>query len=187
MADLTKTKITAQAFYELYEETTEQIELIGGEVIMSPAAKDIHGEVVIELVLLIGYFVKANKLGHLRTAPNDVHFSEEDVVQPDIHFISYENTGCKKEDDGYWHGAPDLIIEVLSPGTTRLDRVKKYQLYQNYGVQEYWIVDPIEKFIEVYGLVSGVYQRQGAYTEKDTLTSNVLAGFSTDLSLVFLY
>lgn len=185
MADLTRTKLTAAEFYEMFPETTAQIELIEGEVIVSPSAKDIHGEIVLNLILLVGNHVKAHELGQMRTAPNDVHLSATEIVQPDIHFVSKENSVCKKGEDGYWHGAPDLVIEILSPGTMKLDRVTKFELYQKHGVREYWIVDPLENFIEVYVLDGGQYRRHGAYTETETLTSVVLPELTLTLAEVF--
>ncbi|MBZ0309158.1 MAG: Uma2 family endonuclease [Anaerolineae bacterium] len=185
MSSLDRVKITARQFYELYDEASEPIELIDGEVIVSPAPRDIHQRVLRKLVALFSVPVDEASLGELRMSPSDVHLDEYDVVQPDLFFVSKDNPNCQLGEDDYWHGAPDLCLEVLSASTRKLDRVTKFGLYQKHGVREYWIVDTLDRFIEVYVLDGETYRRHGTYTEKDTLTSVILPELVIQLSQVF--
>ncbi len=184
MADLTRTKITAAEFYEMFPETTEPIELIEGEVIVSPAPLYIHQKILRKITVAFSLVVDTKELGEVVMAPSDVHLDEENVVQPDLFFVAKDNPNCKVL-VGYWYGAPDLCVEILSKASVRMDRVKKFGLYQKHGVREYWIVDPLENFIEVYVLDGGQYRRHGAYTETDTLTSVVLPELTLNLADVF--
>jgi Uma2 family endonuclease len=82
-------------------------------------------------------------------------------------------------------GAPDLVVEILSPATAEKDRIFKSRLYAKYGVQEYWIVDPKEKTIEVLTLGKQGYERAGLYRRDETLTSKLLPGLQISLTEVF--
>ena len=125
MADMTRTKMTAAEFSQL-PESNKIIELINGEVVMAPSPIDRHQKHLRRLDLALG-----NKIdvGEWRFAPMDVHLDEFNVVQPDMFWVSPDNTTCHLIDN-YWHGAPDLIIEILSPGTTRQDRKTKYEAWR---------------------------------------------------------
>lgn len=104
------------------------------------------------------------------------------VVQPDLSIV------CNKEklDDKGCNGAPDMIIEVLSPSSVKLDRWKKYQLYEKAGVNEYWLVDPINNSVEIHLLVDAQYKFQGVFTKDDTVSVNLFPGFKLDLNQVFV-
>jgi Uma2 family endonuclease len=125
-------------------------QLINNQIIMSPAPLDIHQKILDKLYRLLGNFVEKNNLGETRVAPYDVYFSVRNVYQPDIIFISNENS-INIQKDGL-HGAPDLIIEVLSPSTAKYDLEDKKDCYERYGVKEYWIVDPATKSTQGYAL-----------------------------------
>lgn len=85
----------------------------------------------------------------------------------------------------YVVGASDLIVEVFSPSTARRDKEYKFHLYEKYGVREYWMVDPVNQYVEVYVLQEGVFVRQGVYDEADTFTSPVLGDKVVEVRLVF--
>jgi Uma2 family endonuclease len=106
------------------------------------------------------------------------------VAQPDVFWVSSENEKCKLRDDGYWYGPPDLIVEVLSPGTARQDKVTKFAIYERHGVREYWIADPVYQNIEVWTLADGRYTRLGLFRVGDTFTSPVL-NQPVDVSAIF--
>jgi Uma2 family endonuclease len=180
-----KQRITAQEYAEMYPETTQSMELIDGEVMTPPAPFDIHGEIVYKLMLRIGIVVITQDLGTMRTAPNDVYFDDYNVVQPDVFYIAKENSHCRREADGYLHGAPDLCVEVLSSSTARRDRDSKFKLYQKHGVREYWLVDPDAQFIEVYVLMDGAFKQAGIYGKGESFTSSVLPQLSLKLDEVF--
>ncbi len=177
MVDATKTRMTAKEFMEL-PESNLPIELIDGELIVSPAPKDPHQAA---LGQIYGYLVRVNVGGQLRLAPLDVHFDDENVTQPDLFWVSGTESLCKLGDDGYWYGAPDLVIEVLSPGTQGKDRGKKFNLYERYGVREYWLVDVVAKFIEVHRLENQKFIRVGVFELKEKFISAVLNNLEIDV------
>ena len=82
-------------------------------------------------------------------------------------------------------GAPDLVVEILSPSTARRDWRDKFDLYQSHGVKECWLVDPVSRMVWVFLLTDGVFEEAGRYGEDDTMTSPTLEGFGVDLSEVF--
>lgn len=112
----------------------------------------------------------------------DVVLSEINVLQPDILFISQDRLSILEE-DCIW-GAPDLVVEVLSPSTSHLDRGVKKELYARFGVREYWIVDPGARSAEVLSLTPG-YQTTGTFVSPSRLLSPLLPGLSIDLELIF--
>ncbi|HLA45140.1 MAG TPA: Uma2 family endonuclease [Aggregatilineales bacterium] len=186
MADITKIeRMTTAEYMQKYPETEQLMELIEGEVCMSPAPHDDHQYISGELYSVIRAIVKQFAAGDIRYSPTDVHLDDYNIVQPDIFYVSNNNDRCNRTDAGYWHGAPDLVIEILSPGTSRRDRVDKFALYEKHGVREYWIVEPQGNFIEVYVLHEGKYQRQGAYKENESFTSTVVPQLTVQITNVF--
>jgi len=149
--------------YELYE----------GELQMVPSPSVTHQRLCRNLEFLLGEFVNSHQRGEVLHAPLDVLFSEETFVQPDIVFVSRERSHIIAPE--HITGAPDLVIEVLSPGTERRDRTYKLQLYCRYGVRECWLVDPETETIEVLGLSSEGTQFRGRYGAHDIVSSQVLA------------
>jgi len=120
-------------------------------------------------------FVKKNNLGVVLAAPFEVHLSEDTrPVQPDILFIRTERqplAGAK-----FFSGAPDLVVEVISPSSVKTDRYDKFNAYEQYGVMEYWLVDPKGQTIEVYILSGGEYALLGQFAGEEVVESQVLAG-----------
>lgn len=147
-------KTLMEVFQMLPEGTLAQ--LINNQIVMSPAPSDPHQEVSAEIHTQLHFFVKRNKLGKTRAAPYDVYLNRRNAYQPDIVFISNENLH-KIKDNGL-HGAPDLVIEILSPATWRIDKEDKKDEYERSGVKEYWMVDPTDKTTEGFQLVNGEFQ-----------------------------
>ena len=174
-------QMKADAFLALPESSTPT-ELVEGAVIVSPAPKVSHQITLSKLVTLINALVPD---GLVLFAPTDVYFDENNVVQPDLLWISEGNTGCQLVEDAYWKGPPDLIIEVLSPGSARRDKQEKFNLYQKYWVKEYWIADPAYGVIEVWQLENAEYKRLGVFGKDDTFTSAVLGRQVIELTGVF--
>ena len=135
--------------YELLPEGDRR-ELIEGDFYVVPAPSIRHQTVAANLGMNLRDFVRRNHLGTVLWAPTDVVLSMENVVQPDILYVSNERREIITEDNV--EGAPDLVIEILSPGTAERDRELKLALYTRYGVREYWIVDPEESTVQVMGL-----------------------------------
>ncbi len=158
-------------------------ELIGGELLLVPAPKTIHQEASRKLIQIIGVFIDQQKLGKLFHAPTDVVLSEMDKPQPDILFISANRLDIITED--YIKGAPDLVIEILSPSTSSLDKVRKSKLYYRYGVKEYWIVDPNDKSVQVFTRGEKNWNLFEAYGANQTLLSPLLPGLEIQLNDIF--
>jgi len=178
----TKIKFTYKDYKSLPESETKRYELIEGELIMVPSPVTYHQRISRKLEFLLEDFVEKNKLGEIFYAPYDVHLGEN-VVQPDILFVSKEHSYVITEEE--IKGAPDLVIEILSPATAERDRTYKKVLYARYGVSEYWIVDPEEKTIEVLTLKKEGYETFGIYKMQETLNSPLLLGLSINLTKIF--
>jgi len=136
------------------------------------------------LTLLLGNFVKANKLGRMFAAPFGVVPESGTDVQPDLFVILGANLP-KLQEDGFF-GAPDLVIEIISPSSIKLDRNTKFKLYERTGVAEYWIVDTKHQSIEVYGRQGSGYDLVSFAVEKGAVESGVLAGLIVEVAEVFV-
>ncbi|MDP9121137.1 MAG: Uma2 family endonuclease [Acidobacteriota bacterium] len=160
-------------------------ELIDGEHYVSPSPTSRHQSAAGNLYLTLGNFVRKHGSGRLFFAPLDVVLSDVDVVEPDLLFISCERLNILKE--AHVAGAPDLVVEVLSPGSRRVDAITKRHLYEKFGVAEYWLVDPELEKIEVYRLANGALERQAELSrERDEhLTSPLFSGLSISLREIF--
>ena len=178
-----KLKFTLEDYRNLPESETKRYELLGGEIVMAPAPVPYHQMVSINIVRWLDSYARRSRLGVVLYSPIDVILSEEDVVQPDILFISNEHRGIIQEDR--IHGAPDLVIEILSPATAGRDRSFKRTLYARSGVQEYWLVDPDSKSIEVLTLGPQGYQQAGRYEKNQRLRSPLLSGLIIVLDEIF--
>lgn len=161
----------------------ERYELIEGELLMTPSPVPYHQWISKNIEFELEKFVREKNLGKVFDAPCDVYLDEENVIQPDILFISKERLNIIT--DKNIRGAPDLVIEILSEATAYRDLVKKKRLYAKQGVKEYWIVDPGEKTVEIYSLKEGVFVITQSYTEKDVLKSPMLLGLEINLTKVF--
>lgn len=175
-----KVRMSAEEFLDL-PETTTPMELIEGEMIVTPAPEDMHQKSSGKFFVWLSQHATE---GELRYAPADVRLSAGTVVQPDIFWVSPESA-CQLVDGKYWQGAPDLVIEILSPSTARRDRGIKFDLYQQHGVREYWIAEPEQKYVEVYAREGERLMRVGLFSPGDTFTSPVLGGLSVDVNQLF--
>ena len=137
-----------EVFENLPEGTLAQ--LINNQIYMSPTPKSIHQIVLAEIFNSLFNYVKANNLGRALVSPFDVFLNQKNVYQPDIVFLANKNLTGLKENGFY--GAPDLIIEILSPATWNFDKEEKKDQYERSGVKEYWVVDPVSKLAEGYYL-----------------------------------
>ncbi|MEO9022494.1 MAG: Uma2 family endonuclease [Ginsengibacter sp.] len=146
-------------------------QLINNKLIMSPSPTDNHQVVLNKINIAISKLIEKSGSGQVRIAPYDVHFSKQNILQPDILFIKNENIH-KIKTRGLF-GGPDLIIEILSPSTSNLDFGEKKLIYEEYGVQEYFIGDPNSKSVNSYFLKDGVYEEQKNITGK--INSKILA------------
>ena len=169
--------------YMTWPDDGRQYELFEGESYLVPNPSVKHQRVSGNLEALLRQFLLEDGLGEVFDAPLDVVFSESTVVQPDIMFISHERRGIIGERN--ISGAPDLVVEILSPATEERDRGIKLQLYCRYGVQECWLVDPEERTVEVLALSPEGYQVLGQYSEDEVVSSQVLVGFQFPAEEIF--
>ena len=172
--------------YEDYRTTPEdkRYELLDGDLLATPTPNLKHQEVQFELGIQLGRFVKERALGEFFFAPCDVVLSDHDVVQPDLLFVSRERAHLLSGGDAV-RGAPDLVVEILSPATAGRDRGYKHALYARHGVAEYWLVDPADETIAIHRLRDGALVVAHTFGRGQTLRSPLLAGFALDVDSVF--
>ncbi len=165
--------------YEDYKRLPDdgwRYEVIEGELLMSPAPSTNHQDISANLEFAMMNFVREKKLGKILHAPTDVRLGElASPVQPDILFIRQERLNIIKKD--WVEGAPDLIVEILSPSNWIDDRRTKYRVYAQAGVREYWIVDPDKRQIELFALRGSDYEILGRFGPGEQAASEILPGF----------
>lgn len=169
-------------------EFSERVELIKGKVfMMSPAPRRIHQQVSRDLSYEIQKVVKATHC-ELFVAPFDVRLVKEvddqeviNVVQPDLCVIcdpeKLDEMGCL--------GAPDLVIEILSPSTSKKDAQTKYKLYQEFDVKEYWLVNTADHLVTVFDLIDGTFALRKIFAKDDEVESKAVQGLIVNLGEVF--
>ena len=150
---------------------------------MNPSPVPYHQEISRKLSREIGNFIEADDLGTLYYAPLDIIFGEQEVYQPDIVFISNENANIIG--DKNIQGAPDMVIEILSPETAYYDLREKFKVFEQSGVKEYWIVDPGLKKIEIYENIDKKFKIYSEAEAEGVVTSKILDGLSISLTAVF--
>lgn len=162
-------------------------EIIEGELFVSCSPSLTHQRTFGNLFVRISNCLAQNPIGEVFATPG-VIFSELSGVIPDIIFISNERRDEIASGERVY-GAPDLIIEIVSPGSEneRRDRVAKRQLYGKHGVKEYWVVDPQQRTVEIYRLVGQTLQLHALLQEMDEITTSVLPGFSCKVEDVFRF
>jgi len=160
-------------------------ELLNGEIMKRSSPNTPHQRVSMKLVLRLSKYIEENQLGELFHAPYDVYFDEYNAgIQPDLLFVSHERSFVIKENNGVV-GAPDLVIEILSKGTTIRDRGIKKDIYEQFAVREYWIVDPQHRSIEVYLMENNRYRLFSFAEEEGAVKSSVLDGLELEMTGVF--
>jgi Uma2 family endonuclease len=166
---------------------SERVELIKGFIKkMSPAPSRLHQDISLNLTIQLSSFFKG-KFCSLYIAPFDVRLPVKNskknttVVQPDLCIICDEN----KLDDKGCNGAPDLIVEILSPNNSKHDVDTKFRLYQESGVKEYWMVEPTEKIVLVYTLQNDVYIGLKPFTDGEIIESPLFLDMKIAVSDVF--
>lgn len=160
-------------------------EIIDGVEFMSPSPSTPHQRTTQRLHLALAPHVNDRSLGEVFIAPYDVLLSESNIVQPDLLFVSIEQSSIIT-DHGI-EGVPDLVAEVISEGNRRYDEVRKRNLYAQHGVAEYWVLDPALETVKVYRNPEGGYDRVAELTaENDAeLSSPLLPKWSLPLADLF--
>ena len=157
-------------------------ELFDGELIKSRAPNTLHQQAVGNLLLVFLNFAEPRSLGRVY-ARLDVYFDEETVVEPDIFFVSKDRLHII--DEQKVNGAPDVVIEIISESTESRDRGFKFKRYAQEGVKEYWIVDPVNKTVEVYELKATGFVLAGKFEGKDEIRSPYFSGLKLTANKIF--
>lgn len=176
-----KIKFTYEDYCNAPED--KRYELHDGDLVVVPSPKEQHQTTTLDLAAEIRQFARTTGIGRAFIAPFDIVFSNYDVVQPDVIFVSNENSDIITPDN--IQGAPDLVIEVLSPSTAHRDRTFKRALYARHGVREFWLVDTDAHTIEVLQLEEEGYNTVSTYGAGQTLTSPTLTGFELNIDELF--
>jgi Uma2 family endonuclease len=163
----------------------KRYEIIDGVLYVANAPSFEHQYTVGEVSFALRVFVKQHQSGVILEAPFEVHLAENTKpVQPDVLFIRADQQ--PPPGTQVFVGVPDLIVEVISPSSIRLDRTVKFDAYEQTGVPEYWIIDHKARLVEVYTLARGEYALFGQYTGDELITSAVLPGLQIKVSSLFL-
>jgi len=171
------------ADYRALPDDGKRYELVKGVLREMPGPRPPHQRTLGWLFLKIQPFVAEKKLGEVFLAPLDVHLGDDLVYQPDMLVIAVGGRAKVTEDDV--SGPPDLVVEIVSPGSRSIDRKEKLTNYAHYGVRECWLVYPDTWFVEVFGLREGRFQLLGRYGEGETVRSEVLAGLEFPAEALF--
>ncbi len=158
-------------------------EVLEGELIMNPAPRRDHQEIVANLDWLLQQFLRAGRLGRVYTHPVDVYLGRHDIVQPDLVVIRDSRLSIYRP-EGIVAGSPDIVVEVLSPSTRGIDLVRKMALYARSGVPEYWIADPDQRTM----VMNVLHGEEYVPVEPDAegwLASSTLSGLRVDPVEVF--
>jgi Uma2 family endonuclease len=188
LADLDMNKVYTYADYFQWK-FEERVELIKGKIFkMSPAPNRFHQELAGDIYAMLHYFLRGKEC-KTYIAPFDVRLprkSKDDkdiitVLQPDVCVIcdltKLDKRGCV--------GAPDIIVEVLSPGNNSREMKNKFEVYEEAGVREYWVVSPQNQTFLIHTLENGRFQLSPVKVPGDVVASSVLPGFSLDLTELF--
>jgi Uma2 family endonuclease len=166
----------------------KRYEIINGDLCMNPSPLPSHQRVSTRLLYNLTDFVYSKKLGEIFHAPCDVILSDNVVVQPDILFISNENSTIIQKKGIF--GSPELVIEIVSPSSLKRDNEDKRLIYQQHGIKEYWIIFPSDETIEVLELGHGIFKIFDYASTEDlekgtTVKSKILDGLEIDLKAIF--
>jgi Uma2 family endonuclease len=164
------------------EESNRSVELWDGHLVMSPTPTFFHQIIVSRVEEQLRNWVREHRLGIVVASPLDVVLAPDRVVQPDVMFISKKRSNIIKN---HIHGAPDLVVEVVSPDRRKRDYKDKKDLYEAHGVCEYWIVDPQLKHIEIWWMNEDYYELLGRFTGKQFAPSQLLTGLKVRVDQIF--
>jgi Uma2 family endonuclease len=177
------TRMSAEDYYRLPEYASHDlIELIEGEVVIGVPPNTKHQSAVGETFFIFMTCAKTIG-GKAFTAPIEVYLDVRNIFEPDVLYLA-PDTKCIVEEKRLL-GAPDLVVEVLSRSTAKNDREGKFNAYQKFGVREYWIIDPVNAYLEVYILNDEAFTKLGTFVVGDTFASPVLKNFEVNVSSIF--
>lgn len=180
MREATIKKLTYRDYAKIPDDG-QRYQVIEGELFMTPVPEVRHQRVSRKLLVLLTTHVEKHALGEVLVAPIDVLLSKHDIVQPDIVFVSTARAKIITKKN--LRGAPDLLIEILSPSTASIDRHRKLRLYERAGVKEYWIVDPGAQTVEIHEFRSP--RKTRVYDGDRSFQSELVPGLTVRLRDIF--
>lgn len=184
MAPQTTTRLTYEDYVRLPDDGN-RYEIIDGELYVNPSPVPRHQDIVLNLAIALRLYFHAHGGGRVYISPLDVVLAEDGIVEPDIIVIKTDRVSIVGETNV--QGAPNLVVEVLSDRTRRVDELKKRKLYERSGVDEYWIVDPGIELVKIYRRSNAIFEL-AAEIDTDAggaITSPLLPGFSLDVREAF--
>jgi len=158
-------------------------QIINGEEIMSPSPKTPHQKASRKLQRILEDYVEDHDLGEIWNAPMDVIFEEDyNRLQPDLIFIPKEKENIVQD---WIRGVPDMVVEIVSKSTVKMDTVVKKEIYERYGVQEYWLLKPEKRVLEIYTLVDSRYELYASFGENHVVSSPLFHDLAFKLNIIF--
>lgn len=180
-------KLTYQEYREMEfdEDDNFQYELLNGIPMRKASPTIQHQRIVRKIAFAFEKFLEQNSIGEVFFAPLDVVLNEHNAPQPDVFFVSKDKKYILDQEEQVVIGTPDIIIEILSPGSVKKDRITKKKIYERCKVPEFWIVDPSYRNVEIYKLTEDVYELADFIEESGVVKSTVLEGFELSLDKIF--
>ena len=179
-------KVTYEEFLEINEETEQRLEYIDGEIYLLASPKIDHQVALGELHIMLHEWFRGKKCRPM-LAPFDIKLKrpngDRNMVQPDLMVIC--DMDENRNEKGKYDGVPVLVVEIISGGTRKKDFIKKFDLYMSTGVKEYWIVNPINKEVQVFQFEDGEIVENMSYKGQDTVRSYVFEGLSVIAAKIF--
>ena len=171
------------SYYATLPDDEYRYEIVDGVLFMAPAHNEWHQTAAGRLFRYLAAAIEDARLGRVYIAPFDVELDYRTVVQPDVLVIL--NAHLERITFSRIIGAPDLVVEISSPGTVGHDRTKKQRAYAQAGVSEYWVADPASRTVEVLALDHGTYRSLGVFEGKATLPTRIVPDFPVHVEQFF--
>jgi Uma2 family endonuclease len=180
-------KLTYREFREMEfdDNDTSQYELINGELVKKQSPTIGHQNISDNILISMKTYARKKQLGKVFSAPLDTVLDDGNSYQPDIIFVKKDRCHILDEKEEVVIGAPDLVVEILSKSTALYDRGEKKDIYEKYGVREYWLVNPKSKTVEIYSFENERLKLVQYEEETGTVQSTALEGFKLDLKKIF--
>ena len=174
--------MTAAEFFSL-PEGPPYFQLLDGDLYKSPSPRRYHQKLIVRLVGILQAYLEMHPVGEIYVAPSDVVFTRDTILNPDIYFVSRERAGILTEQGA--EGAPDLVVEVLSPSTAKLDVGRKREVYAECGVREMWVVSPKTRAVEIYRFAERADEPMAIVEAGSALASPLFPELSIPISALF--
>jgi len=169
--------------YRQLPEGPPYYQLVEGDLYMAPSPDRFHQDILGNLYLIIRNYLGKRHFGSVHLAPSDVQLTDLNVFQPDLYYVSKARRSVLTRQGA--HGAPDLVVEILSPKTTKLDKGVKREVYARVGVAEMWMVDPTAKQIAVYRFAEQIDTPVATYGVGQRFESPLFPGLKLEVAKAF--